>query len=136
MCRYDIGASTLSAVCRAADGRGSATSLTGAVLRHLGLPAERDLIGFAYGTEGWAHVAALAPLCFAAAKEGDASAKEICDAAADELAASVLAVARALGLTGEQETMCVRAHPPPPLALAAPHARERMHAQAQAGLVG
>ena len=95
---HDLGARALRAVCRAADGRGKATALSAAILGHLGLAAERELIGWVYGREGWAHVAELAPLVMQAAAAGDQVAAEICDAAAAELCESVCAVASKLRL--------------------------------------
>lgn len=55
---------------------------------------------WAYAQQGWAPIAALAPLVMAAAKAGDAVATRIIDTAADQAAGAVAAVVARCGVTG------------------------------------
>ena len=55
---------------------------------------------WAYAQQGWAPIAALAPLVMAAAKAGDAVASQIIGTAADQAARAVAAVAAKCGLKG------------------------------------
>eukprot|EP00191_Tetraselmis_sp_GSL018_P024236 CAMPEP_0177624920 /NCGR_PEP_ID=MMETSP0419_2-20121207/29786_1 /TAXON_ID=582737 /ORGANISM="Tetraselmis sp., Strain GSL018" /LENGTH=225 /DNA_ID=CAMNT_0019125757 /DNA_START=695 /DNA_END=1372 /DNA_ORIENTATION=+ len=100
---YDIAQRTLAAVARAADGRGPATALSGAVARHLGLGDTAALMGWAYGQEGWAAIAALAPLALEAAGAGDAVARKLVAEAAAGLLTSASAAAKAAGLLDSGE---------------------------------
>jgi len=97
---YAIGVAALRAVMCAFDGRGPATALTEAVLAHWGVAAPPDLVGRVYREEvGAAEIAALARLVDTAAGAGDAVACDILRQAGRDLALTVEAVVRRLGLS-------------------------------------
>lgn len=95
---YDLGRRALQAATRAADGRGPATDLLAAILRHWSLATPADLIASADDHAAPESVAQLAPLVLAAAQSGDRAARAIVQRGARELADAVLAVARQLDL--------------------------------------
>jgi N-acetylglucosamine kinase-like BadF-type ATPase len=96
---YAIGSAALRAVMCAFDGRGPATALTEAILAHWGLSAPPDLVGRVYREDvGAAEIATLARLADAAAGAGDAVARDILQQAGHDLAITVEAVVRRLGL--------------------------------------
>jgi N-acetylglucosamine kinase-like BadF-type ATPase len=97
---YRLVLSALEAVAQAADGRGPATSLTEAFLTRLQLQRPQELIPAIY-RGGWDRtaLAALAPLVFGQADDGDAVAKRIMGDAAKQLATSAAAAAHQLGWT-------------------------------------
>jgi glucosamine kinase len=97
---YDIGRQALQAVARAADGRGPATALTGAILAAWDLAEPSALIGQVYGGRDPTALAALAQPVFATAQAGDPLARAILARAARELAIAALAVAARLGWAG------------------------------------
>ncbi len=92
---FDIGQRALRAVVRAEDGRGPTTALTPLVLAHADAERVDDLLHWASPADKTL-VAAVAPLVFEAAKEGDSVAQEILDAALAELALGAAAVAQRL----------------------------------------
>lgn len=110
---YAVGQAALRAVMVAFDGRGPATALTEAVLRHWGLAAPPDLVGQVYRSGiGPAEIAALAPLVHAAAEQGDTAAAGILARAGDDLALAAAAVVEGLGLgrcTSTGEVACALA---------------------------
>jgi glucosamine kinase len=91
---FAMGRAALVAVARARDGRGPATQLTDAVLRHTGCTTPEALIGWA-DRGGKADIAALAPLVLGAA--GDPVVAAILDEAAAHLIAHVQALLERLG---------------------------------------
>ena len=94
---YSVAIHALTAIIRAYDGRGPKTSLTQPILHALDLAQPPDLIRRLYVQEVSRHqLAALAPLVSREAELGDSAAVDILDAAADELALTVLTVARKL----------------------------------------
>ncbi|MCX6047198.1 MAG: ATPase [Chloroflexi bacterium] len=95
---YAIGIAALTAIANATDGLGPPTILQAALLEHLALARPQDLIGWLYSDVAWARFAALSPLVVQAAEQGDAVAQAIIGQAADDLAATVMAVVRGLGL--------------------------------------
>lgn len=98
---YWIGRAALRAVLREADQRGPATALTPLLLAHFGVTRAQGLIHEVYhSTLKPAAIGALAKSVQAAFSKGDAVAIGILRAAADELEASALSVARRLGLIG------------------------------------
>jgi N-acetylglucosamine kinase-like BadF-type ATPase len=98
---YAIAVAGLRAAAQAADGRGPATRLLGAFLEHLQLPSPEALIPIVYRIAGdRAAVAALAEVVLKTAGQNDATARELLDQAARDLAQLVAAVARRLGLAG------------------------------------
>jgi N-acetylmuramic acid 6-phosphate etherase len=105
---YALVLAGLQAVARAADGRGEPTRLTERLLAKLNLTRPQELIPTIY-RGGWdrAALAALAPVVLGAADE-DATAAQIVQAGARELARAVVVVIDQLGLAGR----------PVPLALA------------------
>lgn len=92
---YDIGRDGLSAALRAHDGRGEPTMLTERLTEALGEPVH-TAIPRIY-REGKPFIAALAPIVFAAAEDGDAAAAAILDRNADCLAELLRAAAAWLG---------------------------------------
>jgi N-acetylglucosamine kinase-like BadF-type ATPase len=93
---YAIGRAVLRAAMRHFDGRGPATELTEAVRARFGLASLASLKAAVRGIS-IDQTAALAPLALPPASRGDAVAFDIVRHAAGGLAASVAAVARALG---------------------------------------
>lgn len=94
-----LGRQALRAVLRAADRRDAPTALAARVKAHFGVAREQDLVHPIY--EGGIKpkvVAALAALVGETADAGDTVAMRIVDVGADELAGSVVSVARRLGL--------------------------------------
>jgi N-acetylglucosamine kinase-like BadF-type ATPase len=89
---YDLGRRALQASARAADGRGPHTDLLDAVVSQWQLEHPMEIIGKVYGTGDKAEIAALSSLVFAAARNGDAVARQIVADAASELAQAVIAV--------------------------------------------
>jgi len=98
-----IGRETLSAVMRAHDGRGPATTLTGGVLQHFGFTHVTDLVQEVYYRDPRRRaVAGLSGVVQAAAEAGDVVARQILSAAADELVLAVRSVATRLEMRGQQ----------------------------------
>jgi N-acetylmuramic acid 6-phosphate etherase len=96
---YALVQSALQAAARAADGRGPATSLTERFLQRLGVAQPQGLIGAIYrGNLDRAAVAALAPLVFDDADNGDEIASAIVVTGAEQLATTVAAAIHQLNL--------------------------------------
>ncbi len=99
---YWIGRAALRAVLRESDQRGPATALTPMLLKHFDIPHAQGLIHEVYHTNlKPPEIGALAQCVQAAFRDGDAVAIGILRAAADELEASALSVARRLDLVGQ-----------------------------------
>ena len=97
-----IGRRALSAVVRAADGRGPATELSERVMAHLKLVRASDLIHETYYRDlKRGAIAGLAPVVEVARAEGDAVAAEILAQAARELTVAAASVVTRLGMRGE-----------------------------------
>lgn len=97
-----IGRRALSAIVRAADGRGPATALTGLVMTHLNLVRPSDLIHQTYYRDlRRGAIAGLAPLVERARAEGDPVASDLLQQAARELAAAASSVVTRLDMRGE-----------------------------------
>jgi N-acetylglucosamine kinase-like BadF-type ATPase len=97
-----IGRRALSAVVRAADGRGPATELTDRVMTHLKLVRPSDLIHETYYRDlKRGAIAGLAPVVELARASGDAVAAEILTQAARELIVAASSVVRRLEMRGE-----------------------------------
>lgn len=95
----DIGRLGLTAVTRAHDGRGPATSLAGRALARYGVDAVDSLRSVLYREPvGNGDIADFCLDVAAAANEGDSVALRITDYAGRELALAVYAAARALGM--------------------------------------
>jgi glucosamine kinase len=92
---YAIGLAALRAAVRMHDGRGVSTSLVARIVAVTGLTALSDLIRWTDGASKGA-IAALAPVVFDAARQGDVAAAEIAAVAAHELADQVEALYRRL----------------------------------------
>ena len=103
---YAIGQAALRAVTRAADGRGPATALCAVVLAAWNLADPAALIPHVYADPDKVVIARLAPLVLAAWRAGDAVAGRIVRHAAADLAASALAVGRALTLPAPLPLAC------------------------------
>jgi N-acetylglucosamine kinase-like BadF-type ATPase len=95
---YDIGRRALQAAARAADGRGPATALLEAFMRHWDVERPFDMIAHAYGSTDKAAVAELSSIVFAAANDGDPVARRILSNAAGELASAAIAAGDQLAL--------------------------------------
>jgi N-acetylglucosamine kinase-like BadF-type ATPase len=99
---YWIGRAAIRAVLREADRRGPETALTGMLLEHYGVPQAQGLIHEVYNAQlKPSGIGALAKCVQAAFSQGDEVAIGILRAAANELEASALSVARRLDLIGE-----------------------------------
>jgi glucosamine kinase len=97
-----IGRRALSAVVRAADGRGPATELSDRVMAHLQLQRPSDLIHETYYRDlKRGAIASLSPIVEQARAAGDAVASEILAQAAQELTAAASSVVSRLGMRGE-----------------------------------
>ena len=102
---YWIGRAALRAVLREADQRGPQTALTPLLLTHFGIESAPGLLHEVYsGDLRPSAIGALARCVESAFRAGDRAAIGILRAAADELEASGLSVARRLGLIGEAFT--------------------------------
>lgn len=96
---YALGRDILTAVVRAADGRGPATALTEAVLAALNARGVGEIVTWLYApATGKKEVAALAPLLLPALEQEDAAALAIARAAAEELALLACTAWKNLGL--------------------------------------
>lgn len=99
---YWIGRAALRAVLREADRRGQKTALTPLLLRRFGIKQAQGLLHEVYYSNlKPSAIGALAQCVQEAFGEGDAAAIGILRAAANELEASGIAVARRLGLIGD-----------------------------------
>src|SRR5205814_2143843 len=99
---YWIGCQALSAVVRAADGRGPETRLTDQVLRHFAVAHAAGLVQVVYNREtSRQSLAALGPAVQQAHDQGDAVATEILERAAEELVLAARSVASRLDMRGE-----------------------------------
>ena len=99
---YWIGRAALRAVLREADRRGPETSLTEMLLKHYGVSQAQALIHEVYNAQlKPAAIGALAKCVQSAFSQGDEVAIGILRAAANELEAAALSVARRLDLIGE-----------------------------------
>jgi len=99
---YWIGRAALRAVLREADRRGPRTALTPLLLRHFGVSEAQNLIHEVYQNKlRPSAIGALAECVQAAFSQGDQAATGILRAAADELEASGVGVAKRLALGGE-----------------------------------
>ncbi|MDP2317830.1 MAG: BadF/BadG/BcrA/BcrD ATPase family protein [Acidobacteriota bacterium] len=100
---YWIGRRALSAVTRAADGRGPVTGLTALVLAHFTLSRPEQLVSAIYDhATGKRAIASLGPLVEQARAAGDAVAGEIMRKAAEELTLAAASVIASLEMRGEQ----------------------------------
>jgi N-acetylglucosamine kinase-like BadF-type ATPase len=97
-----IGRRALSAIVRAADGRGPATDLTDRVMARLRLARPSDLIRETYYRDlKRGAIAGLADVVEEARAAGDAVASDILAQAARELAAAATSVVNRLGMRGD-----------------------------------
>jgi N-acetylglucosamine kinase-like BadF-type ATPase len=97
-----VGRRALSAIVRAADGRGPSTQLSELVMTRLQLVRPSDLIRETYYRDlRRTAIAGLAPLVQQARDAGDAVAAEILNQAANELTAAAASVVSRLGMRGE-----------------------------------
>jgi N-acetylglucosamine kinase-like BadF-type ATPase len=102
---YWIGREALSAVMRAADGRGPLTGLTYDVLEHFSISDVSRLPRIVYDREQpRMSVAALGPLIQRARDDGDAVATRILERAAEELGLAAGSVATQLEMRGDPFT--------------------------------
>jgi N-acetylglucosamine kinase-like BadF-type ATPase len=100
---YWIGRRALTAVMRAADGRGPGTALTPMVLGHFSLPRPDSLVAEIYQQpQSRRSIASLGLVVEQARAAGDPVAVEIMSHAADELALAATSVVTRLDMRGEQ----------------------------------
>lgn len=104
---YDIAVRGLTAVSRAHDGRGPATSLVDAAMKHFGLESPDDLRSVLYrdGPGSACALRDIASFCPAVVHEalgGDRVAMDIMEHAGRELAAAAWAAARSVGMPEAQ----------------------------------
>ena len=105
---YHIGLGALRAVLGTRDGTGAATALSRSLLGAVNLTDWGELIPTVQtGAISRQEIAALCPVVFAAAKEGDLVAGEIVERAGAALGSQVAAVIRALGMGGSISLTCV-----------------------------
>ena len=102
---YRLALDALTAVTRAADGRGPATSLGASLLPAIGITEIEEILHTLHQSLTRSDIAALAPLVIEAAADGDAVAAAIVTHGAAELALMARAVHDALQWEG----------PPPPI---------------------
>lgn len=96
---FDLARNALRAIAQAADGRGEPTRLLDTILSHWNLESPQELISRVYRSGLLpADIAALAPLVVQVANEGDLIAQRLLEQAANDLATTIIAVARALDL--------------------------------------
>ncbi|UFJ39377.1 N-acetylglucosamine kinase [Brevibacillus humidisoli] len=96
---YWIGKQMITAVLKAADGRGEPTRLTDRLLRYLGLSQVEELYNWTYGPSySVEKVGELSPLVSQTAAEGDVVAARILTLAAEELAQAARAVIQQLSM--------------------------------------
>ena len=99
---YAIARAGMTAIVRAADGRGPRTTMTDVLCRLYKICSAADLRYVIYSEESDAsRIAKLNRVVVEAAREGDELASAILEEAGSELALSVLAVARSLEMTAE-----------------------------------
>ena len=97
-----IGERAIRRVLRAHDGRGRLTALTGRLLEHFGLETTERIVHAVYdGEYPRERVAAFAVEVEECARRGDAVAREILDAAVEELVLAACTVVRRLDLADE-----------------------------------
>lgn len=97
---YGIGVEALRLAVRARDGRGARTALETVVPAHFDLRRPIDVTRAIYeGRIPRRRLEELAPAVFAAARDGDAPARELVERVADELATMAAAIARRLRVT-------------------------------------
>jgi N-acetylglucosamine kinase-like BadF-type ATPase len=98
-----VGRLALAAVVRASDRRGPQTALTPLVLRHAGTDRIEGLVAQVYArADRRQAIAAMAGLVARADADGDAVAREIVTAAADELTLAARSVVEQLSMRGER----------------------------------
>jgi len=96
-----LGVLGLGAAMRAVDGRGPATALAAAVPAHFALPSPESVaVAVHHGEIEYEDLHVLAPVVFAAARDGDPVAIGILSLFADEVAVMAVTLIRRLGLTG------------------------------------
>ncbi len=93
---FYVGHKTFQAVLKDLDGRGSATMLTGLVLKKFAVEDERTLARFIYSHNPTEVIPPMSVVCDAASKRGDRTARSIMKEAASELAISINTVIREL----------------------------------------
>ncbi len=105
---YAVGVEALRAVTKAADGRCGPTTLSQAVLQHLGLTDVADLVPTlckpAPPRDG---IASLATCVTACARKGDPTAQRILDDAAGHMADLVIAVGRRMDVEPHRYTLAM-----------------------------
>lgn len=96
---YWLGIQAMRAAAMAADGRGQPTLLSEVVAERLALREMNELMNRLYAAEmSRTEIAALAPLVYQAAEQGDAVSAQLIRYGCDAMADCVLTVARKLGM--------------------------------------
>lgn len=97
---YWLGIQAMRAAAMASDGRGQPTLLTDAVAERLSLREMNELMNRLYAAEmSRTEIAALGPLVYQAAEQGDDVAVKLINYGCEAMADCVLTVARRLGMT-------------------------------------
>ncbi|MGN7360452.1 N-acetylglucosamine kinase [Paenibacillus sp. SAF-054] len=105
---YWIGKQAIRTALRGYDGRGAASPLTDKLLQHLKLKSVEELFNWAYSAAySVDKTAELSRLVGEAAEEGDVPARQILEAAADELFLGAQAVMQKLGLSVDEAPFAV-----------------------------
>jgi len=106
---YWIGKQAITAVLKAADGRGEQTVLTDMLLPHVGLRQVDELFNWTYGPHySIEKVGELSPLVSQAAESGDEVATAILQRAAEELYLAARAVIEQLGMRDKSFQMILQ----------------------------
>jgi N-acetylglucosamine kinase-like BadF-type ATPase len=105
---YWLGIQAMRAAVLETDGRGERTLLTQAISGRLGLAEMNELMSRLYFAEmSRTEIAALAPLVFEAAAQGDAVARRLIRCGCQAMAECALAVARKLGMEAEPSELAI-----------------------------
>lgn len=105
---FDLAQNALRAAVQFADGRAEATRLLAAILEYWNLENPPQLVTRVYrsGLKP-ADIATLAPLVVQIANEGDVVARRLLEQAAEALATTIIAVARALNFDAEKIPLAI-----------------------------
>lgn len=123
---YDLGRKSLIAILRSADGIGPSTTLSSAILSHLGLARPHQVIDHVHFAMRHTDIAALAPLVLDHAERGDGVAHHIAKTVAESIITMAVAAGDSIGL-GQTE--------PTPFALLGGLAKSRYFGTLVEGLI-
>jgi N-acetylglucosamine kinase-like BadF-type ATPase len=101
---YEIGREAVAAALRAFDGRGTRTQLSALICRNLNLKSIDEIVSRQLVQQ---EIAALFPLVVKAASAGDRAARDICNFAAQDLAALAIPLLKKMASKNENARMVV-----------------------------